>query len=94
MRKLTVTVTMPVTLEIDVEDNASDAQLLVKILEHASEIDPRDHDGFVIQEVLDSRENNSNIIMRILDVQDEIEAEELEEKHKNNYYYHDIESLF
>lgn len=94
MRKLTVTITMPVTLEIDVEDNANDAQLLVKILEHASEIDPRDHDGFVIQEVLDSRENNSNIIMRILDVQDQIEAEELEEKHKNNYYYHDIESLF
>jgi hypothetical protein len=86
MRKLTVTVTMPVTLEIDVEDNANDAQLLVKILEHASEIDPRDHDGFVIQEVLDSRENNSNIIMRILDVQDQIEQEELEESNKNNYY--------
>jgi len=87
VRKLVVAIALPITLEIDVRDNASDGELLVKILEHAGRIDPREHEGFIIQEVLDSKQNNANIIMRILEVQDQIEEEELEEKRRNNYYY-------
>jgi len=91
MRKLTVSIAMPVTIEIEVKEDARDEELLVKILEQASKIDPSDYDSFLIQEVLDSKENNANIIYRILDIQDQLEREELEEleEKKNNEYYYD-----
>lgn len=90
MRKLVVTVTMPVTLNLEILDNESDAGILVKILQEAAKIDPRDHDGFFIQEVLDSREEYANIVNRIIDAQEYLYEEELESVKQNNYYAEEL----
>lgn len=106
MRKINFTVTFPISVTVDVEDNATDGEVLMKILRTASELDPTEHDGMVIQEVLDSKEHNSNIVHRIIDLQEELASEEEyynflaeEEDKKNNEYYYcrildQIDNLF
>lgn len=103
MRKINFTVTFPISLSLDVKEDASDEEILVRILQSAYALDPSEHDGMVIQEVIDSKENNANIIHRILDVQDRLEQEEEyflrseEERMNNNYYLQqedEIDNLF
>lgn len=106
MRKINFTVTFPISLSLDVDDNATDKEILLKILKSSMELDPSEHDGMVIQEVLDSKEHNNNIVHRIIDLQEELESEESyynflaeEEDRKNNEYYYgqridEVDNLF
>ena len=106
MRKINFTVTFPVSVTMDVADDCSYEQILVEIIKSAVQLDPTEHDGMVIQQVLDSKLNNANVVHKILEIQDQLEADEEyynflseEEDKKNNEYYYShcvdqIDNLF
>lgn len=106
MRKINFTVTFPVSVTMEVDDNASYEQILVQIIKESMQLDPAEHDGMIIQEVLDSKLHNENVVLKILEIQDELEADEKyynflaeEEDRKNNENYYrycmdEVDNLF
>jgi len=102
MRKINFTVAFPISVTIDVPDDCSYEQILVEIIKQSVQLDPTEHDGMVIQEVLDSRLNNNNVIHKILEIQDQLEAdeeyynflaEEEDKKNNENYYRYCVDQI-